>query len=95
MFTATRILPDGRSFLFLYLAASPAVAGTYVGDIDGGPPVRVLESGDQARFTPDGPGSQTGFLLFRRESTLMAQAFDAGRAHRPGAAHLHLGPRRA
>ncbi len=74
-----QFLPDGRSFLFLYLAASPAVAGTYVGDVDGGAPVRVLESGDQARFAPDGAGSATGFLLFRREDTLMSQPFDAGR----------------
>ena len=74
-----QFLPDGRSFLFLYLAASPEVAGTYVGSVDGSPPVRVLESGDQARFTADSPGSAIGFLLFRRESTLMAQPFDVGR----------------
>ncbi|MEO7973619.1 MAG: hypothetical protein ABIU84_08525, partial [Thermoanaerobaculia bacterium] len=79
-----QFLPDGQSFLFLYLASSPEVAGTYVGNLDGSAPVRALASADQARFVPVGPDSASGFLLFRRESTLMAQAFDSGRRQTSG-----------
>ncbi|MEO8196132.1 MAG: protein kinase [Thermoanaerobaculia bacterium] len=79
-----QFLPDGRSFLFLYLAASPEVAGTYVGNLDGSAPVRVLASADQARFAPVGPDSASGYLLFRRESTLLAQAFDSARRQTSG-----------
>ena len=70
-----QFLPDGRGFLFQYLTPSPEAAGIYVGTIDGGAPVRVLDGVDQAMYAP-GPAGRTGFLLYRRQSTLMAQPFD-------------------
>ena len=70
-----QFLPDGRGFLFQYLTPSPEAAGIYVGTIDGGAPVRVLDGADQAIYAP-GPAGRTGFLLYRRQSTLMAQPFD-------------------
>ena len=70
-----QFLPDGRGFLFQYLTPSPEAAGIYVGTIDGGAPVRVLDGVDQAMYAP-GPDGRTGFLLYRRQSTLMAQPFD-------------------
>ena len=70
-----QFLPDGRGFLFQYLTPSPEAAGIYVGTIDGGAPVRVLDGVDQAMYAP-GPTGGTGFLLYRRQSTLMAQPFD-------------------
>ncbi len=74
-----QFLPGGRSFLFQFLSPSPEVAGTYLASVDGGEPERVLDGGDQARFAPAADGSGKGYLLFRRDNTLMAQAFDPGR----------------
>jgi len=70
-----QFLPDGRSFLFQFLTSSPEAAGIYVGTIDGGAPVRVLDGVEQAMYAP-GPGGPTGFLLYRRQDTLLAQPFD-------------------
>jgi serine/threonine protein kinase len=70
-----QFLPDGRSFLFQFLTPSAASAGIYVGTLDGGAPIRVLDGVDQALYAP-GPGRPTGFLLYRRQNTLMAQPFD-------------------
>jgi Tol biopolymer transport system component len=74
-----QFLPDGRSFLFQILTASPERAGVYVGAVAGAEPVRVLDGSDQAKFAPAAAAGSTGYLLFRREEVLMAQAFDAGR----------------
>jgi Tol biopolymer transport system component len=87
-------LPDGRSFLFQILTASPERAGVYVGTVDGAEPVRVLEGTDQARFAPAAPSTPpgtsgsagSGYLLFRRGTVLMAQAFDSGRRQVSGEA---------
>ena len=70
-----QFLPDGRSFLFQFLTSSPEAAGIYVGTIDGGVPVRVLDGVEQAMYAP-GPGGSTGFLLYRRQDALLAQPFD-------------------
>lgn len=68
-----QFLPDGKHFI--YLAAShltnSAASAVYCGSLDGGKPVRVLESKSSAVYA-------NGFLLFVRDSTLMAQAFDLG-----------------
>ena len=72
-----QFLPDGRRFLFTYLAGSKEVAGVYVSDLDGTPPVRVLDGSDHAFFTPGGTPKEPGHLLFRRGEVLMAQPFDA------------------
>jgi serine/threonine protein kinase len=71
-----QFLPDGRSFLFQFLTSSPEAAGIYVGTIDGGAPVRVLDGVEQAMYAPR-PGGPTGFLLYRRQDTLLAQPFDS------------------
>jgi eukaryotic-like serine/threonine-protein kinase len=72
-----QFLPDGKSFLFLFLAPSPEVQGVYLGRLDGGAPERVLEGSDQAIYArADRSGS--GYLVYRRDSTLLAQPFDLG-----------------
>ncbi len=77
-----QFLPDGKSFLYLDLAPSPARSGVYLGTLDGGKPERVLADANQAIFARAG-GNGAGFLFFRRDSTLMAQPFDlAGRKTR-------------
>ncbi|MBP9145680.1 MAG: serine/threonine-protein kinase [Thermoanaerobaculia bacterium] len=92
-----QFLPDGRSFLFQVLTASAERAGVYVGSVDGAEPQRVLDGSDQARFAPatlsgidDSAGSDasagSGYLLFRRGTVLMAQAFDSVRRKLSGEA---------
>ena len=78
-----QFLPDGRSFVFQHLAPSAEVAGVYVASLDGGTPERVLDGIDQALYAPAAGGGE-GFLLFRRESTLLARPFDPGRRRTVG-----------
>jgi Tol biopolymer transport system component len=64
-----QFLPDGRHFLF-YVAASPEARGIYVGDLNGSEPQRLLDADTAAVYVP------SGHLLFVRQGTLFAQAFD-------------------
>jgi Tol biopolymer transport system component len=64
-------LPDGRHFL--YFATSPGQpenAGVYVQSLDPSTPRRLLSSRSNAIYAPP------GYLVFWREATLLAQAFD-------------------
>ena len=78
-----QFLPDGEHFLFLYLSSRSDVAGVYVGALDGAAPVRVREGPDSALYMASAAGA--GYLLFRQQGTLMAQAFDPGRRQTSGA----------
>jgi len=63
-------LPDGQHFIY----ASSAKSALYVGALDGGPPALVLDNvRSMAAYV------RPGFLLYQREGTLFAQAFDARR----------------
>ncbi len=74
-----QFLPDGKSFVFLDLAPSPAVSGVYVATLDGDEPERVLEGSDEARYAR-ATGDGDAYLFYRRDNTLMAQPFElAGR----------------
>jgi serine/threonine protein kinase len=70
-------LPDAQHFLYVVSALDEARRGLYVGSI--GDPVGHRLLGDQSSgiFVPNGPGSELGHLLFVRQQTLMAVAFDA------------------
>ncbi|MEP6994633.1 MAG: hypothetical protein ABI968_08945, partial [Acidobacteriota bacterium] len=68
-----RFLPDGRHFLFLIRSAQPQNSGMAVGSLDSKEIVRLPGIESAAMWAPP------GFLLFVRERTLMAQAFDPGR----------------
>src|SRR5262249_23561597 len=73
-----QFLPDGRRFLY-FVGGANEVQGVYWGSLDSKNPKernRVLAGLTRAAFAP-GEGS-TGRLLFSREGTLMAQAFDTG-----------------
>src|SRR5262249_9363511 len=63
-----QFLPDGRHFIY-FVQGGPA-PGTYVGSLDGGPSHR-LANADAAAVV-----CASGFLLFPRQTTLFAQAFD-------------------
>jgi serine/threonine protein kinase len=71
-----QFLPGGDRFLYRVSApGKPGVAGVYVGSLDDKLPVRILASSG-ATYAPPSASGNTGHLLFLRESTLMAQAFD-------------------
>ena len=64
-------LPDGRHFLYLARSPERENTGIYVGTLDSSQRKLLLNTDSSAVYAPP------GFLLFLRERTLMAQAFDA------------------
>src|SRR4030095_9640073 len=70
-------LPDGRHFL--YAAAGDPTSGVYVGSLDSPDRTRLLDSFANAQYA-------SGFLVFPRAGTLMAQPFDATRLALSGGA---------
>ena len=62
-------LPDGRRFLFLASRGTTPL-GLYVGSLDGGTRVRLLDDATNAAYAQ-------GFLLFMRDTTLLGQPLDA------------------
>ena len=64
-------LPDGTHFLYVVLSDEPGARGVYVGSLDGQPPVQVLNGRYKTIY------AEPGYLLYVREGTLFAQAFNA------------------
>ncbi|HEV2615302.1 MAG TPA: protein kinase [Candidatus Acidoferrales bacterium] len=73
-----QFLPDGKHFLFYKVATPGEEPGTYAGSLDGGAPVLILRNGSTAVYAP------SGYLLFVRDGTLMAQPFNAGKLRLSG-----------
>ena len=71
-------LPDGRHFLYLARNAQPENSAIYVGALDAKETKRLLQIHSSVAYSPP------GYLLFVRESTLMAQRFDADRLELKG-----------
>jgi Tol biopolymer transport system component len=70
-----QFLPDGRQFL--YYVAGGKSNGIHVAALDSAtPPKRLVSDSTVARYVPPTAAGQSGHLLFVRETTLMAQAFD-------------------
>jgi len=69
-------LPDGVHFLFRVGSDKPDSAGVFVGSLAGAAAVRLLPDSSYALYAPPAAPGAAGHLLFRRESTLMAQPFD-------------------
>ena len=66
-------LPDGRHFLFFDPQNNqPENAAVFVGSLDPSTPKRVVRARSGAIY------ARPGYLLFWRDGTLMAQAFDEG-----------------
>jgi serine/threonine protein kinase len=80
-------LPDGRHFIYLRGSSQPENSGVYIGSLDSKP---EQQDSKQLLATPHGPeyvpssDPQRGQLLFLRDGTLMAQAFDSGRMELSG-----------
>jgi Tol biopolymer transport system component len=71
-----QFLPDGRHFLYYTLDAKPP--GVHVGQLDGAETKRLLDADSPAVFAPP------GYLLFLRQGTLFAHAFDPVRLELTG-----------
>jgi hypothetical protein len=76
-FVNPKFLPDGKHFLYQAYSNAPDIGGMYVASLDG----------KENRLLLKGIGSATyasGFLLYVRGTTLMAQAFDPERGQLVG-----------
>jgi len=75
-----RFLPDGKRFLYLaqhHSGRNPENAGVYTGSLVGGPPQMLLHSDALAFYS-------SGYLLYYRDGSLMAQEFDDGKLELKG-----------
>jgi hypothetical protein len=71
-------LPDGRHILYYVPGVSSEVNGIYVASLeDDAQAKRVLPDSTAAEYVPSDVPGRSGYLLFVRETTLMAQPFDA------------------
>jgi serine/threonine protein kinase/Tol biopolymer transport system component len=85
-------LPDGRHFIYVR-SSSDETSGLFLGSLDAKPEQqsfkRLVAAGSFAAYAPAKPGasnSSVGDILFVREGSLMAQAFDAQRLELSGEA---------
>ena len=79
--TYPSFLPNGRHFLYFSLGTKRGAndpRGVYLGSLDGSAPRLLLPGAAQARYA-------TGYVLFLRGGTLMAQPFDPERLQFRGA----------
>jgi hypothetical protein len=88
-------LPDGRHFLYERLGPDSGDAGIYLGSLDLKPEQqssdRLLTSASSVIYVPAGDVSSTvGHLLFSREGSLLAQAFDLRRLKLAGEARARF-----
>jgi eukaryotic-like serine/threonine-protein kinase len=75
---AAQFLPDGRHFLYFVTGVSSEADGIYVASLeDDAQGKRLLPDSTVAKYVPSGVPSRSGYLLFVRDRTLMAQPFDA------------------
>ncbi|MEO8436241.1 MAG: protein kinase [Pyrinomonadaceae bacterium] len=73
-----RFLPDGQHFVYQSWNGSPEDSAIFVTALDGTNRKLLLKNDSNAVYTPQ------GFLLFARDTTLMAQPFDATRLQLSG-----------
>jgi Tol biopolymer transport system component len=64
-----QFLPDGRHLLYYQRSLKPEYQGVFVTALDSSPPTRVLQSDGMAVYA-------SGHLVFVRDGTLFAQAFN-------------------
>jgi eukaryotic-like serine/threonine-protein kinase len=71
--SAPYFLPDGHRFLF-FAQRAPDTAGIYLGTLDGSTPIRLTQADSNGVYLP------AGWLLWVRESRLVAQRLDLAQA---------------
>jgi len=67
----SQFLPDGRHFLFFAKSRQGAGSGAYIGSLDSKEKKLLFRNPSNVVY------AEPGYLLFVRENTLMAQAFDS------------------
>ncbi len=72
-------LPDGRRFLYFARAKKKEAEGIYIGSLDSKEGKFLLSTNLRATYAAGPDGTNTGYLLFLRDKTLMAQFFDTTR----------------
>ena len=83
-YTSPQFLPDGRRFLFVVRSRDPNVEGVYVSSLDRPEQRTKVVSGDTKALYAPGNEGRTGYLLWLRERTLLAQRFDPANARLEG-----------
>ncbi len=83
---APQFLPDGHHFLYLAMSSNPEKSALLVGDLQTKDKHLILPLDRRAVYVDPSGGARAGYLLFVRERTLMAQAFDPGKLETTGAA---------
>ncbi len=82
-------LPDGRHFVYIRASTDEGKSAIYLGSVDAKPEQQsskpLVASNWQPVYAPSADPS-TGYLLFVREGTLMAQPFDNRRLELKGQA---------
>jgi Tol biopolymer transport system component len=79
-----QFLPDGKRFLYFIQSTQPNTQGIYAGSLDNPKErVRILATDRKAQYVPARDG-RTGFLLWLREQTLLAQPFDVAKLRLEG-----------
>jgi eukaryotic-like serine/threonine-protein kinase len=73
-------LPDGQRFLYLSQASEAEDRGLFLASLDKTPPKFVVRTENSGTYAPP------GYLLFRRDTTLMAQRFNPDSATLEGSA---------
>jgi eukaryotic-like serine/threonine-protein kinase len=71
-------LPDGKHFLFTVSSSRAESRGVHIGSLDSRQITRVLPEDSNAQY------DSSGFLVFNKNDTLMAQPFDAKRLRLTG-----------
>jgi Tol biopolymer transport system component len=66
-------LPDGRGFLYLAWSAQAANRAVYAGKLDSKEKIKLMAAATNAQY------AAPGYIVFHREGSLFAQAFDAGK----------------
>ncbi len=79
-----RFLPDGRHFIYWVWSAEESNTGIYVGSLD---PNDKLPDGPLVRTWREALFAEPGYLLFLRDSRLMAQRFDLAQLRLTGSPH--------
>jgi eukaryotic-like serine/threonine-protein kinase len=75
-------LPDGSHFLYSIVSGQKETRGVYLGSLDGNLKRRLLDGVTFIKYmaaVPGGASGGVGWLLFGRDSALLAQPFDTSR----------------
>ncbi|HEX8746539.1 MAG TPA: protein kinase, partial [Pyrinomonadaceae bacterium] len=77
-------LPDGRHFIYFSRSNPQDSEGLYVGALDSKETKFLLNTKLRGAYVPSASGGKGGHLLFVRDNTLVAQAFDADKLQLSG-----------